>query len=79
MTYFVYSLLRDEGIKDPDQASAKIRTAFLENVNWADSEKELREVRQKITFALYAQEDDEDKVIQIVDQLITLLLKAQGK
>jgi hypothetical protein len=41
--------------------------------------KELREVRQKITFALYAQEDDENKVVQIVDQLITLLLKAQGK
>jgi len=79
MTYFVYSTLKDAGIQDPDQASAKIRTAFLEHVNWVDSEKELREVRQKITFALYSQEDDEDKVIQVVDQLITLLLKAQGK
>jgi type I restriction enzyme R subunit len=79
MTYFVYSTLKDAGIKDPDDASAKIRTAFLEHLNWASSEKELREVRQKITFALYAQEDDENKVVQIVDQLITLLLKAQGK
>lgn len=79
MTYFVYSTLKDAGIQDPDEASAKIRTAFLEHVNWANSEKELREVRQKITFALYAQEDDENKVVQTVDQLITLLLKAQGK
>ncbi len=79
MTYFVYSTLKDARIKDPDNASTKIRTAFLENLNWASSEKELREVRQKITFALYAEEDDENKIVQVVDQLITLLLKAQGK
>jgi type I restriction enzyme R subunit len=79
LTYFVYSTLKEAGIKDPDDASAKIKTAFLEHPNWAISEKELREVRTQITFALYAQEDDENKVVQVVDQLITLLLKAQGK
>lgn len=79
MTYFVYSILNEAGFNDPDDASARIKTAFLEHPNWATSEKELREVRTRITFALYAQEDDENKVVQVVDQLITLLLKAQGK
>jgi len=32
--------------------------------------------RQKITFALYAQEDDLDKVTSTVDHLFTLLMKA---
>lgn len=79
MRYFVYSTLKEAGIKDPEIASAKIRSAFIEHLNWAASEKDLREVRQKITFALYAEEDDLDKVTETVDYLIVLLLKAQGK
>jgi type I restriction enzyme R subunit len=79
MTYFVYSTLKEAGIPDPDSASARIKTAFLEHPNWSSSEKDLREVRNLMTFALYKQEDDEDKVSAIVDQLLTLLLKAQGK
>ncbi|MBU1297553.1 MAG: hypothetical protein KKB77_00150 [Bacteroidetes bacterium] len=67
MTYFVYSILNEAGFNDPDDASARIKTAFLEHPNWATSEKELREVRTRITFALYAQEDDENKVVQVVD------------
>ncbi len=78
LTYFVYSILKDANITNPEDLGVKIRTAFLENPNWSTSEKELREVRQKITFALYGQEEDENKVVQVVDQLITLLLKAQG-
>jgi type I restriction enzyme R subunit len=50
----------------------------MEHPNWSTSEKDLREVRNLMTFALYAQDDDEEKVSTIVDQLITLLLKAQG-
>jgi len=78
LTYFVYSTLKDAGIKDADDASVKIKTAFMEHPNWSTSEKDLREVRNLMTFALYAQDDDEEKVSAIVDQLITLLLKAQG-
>jgi hypothetical protein len=40
------------------------------------SEKDLRDLRQKTTFALYAQEDDLDKVTLTVDHLFTLLTKA---
>ncbi len=46
-------------------------------VQWATSEKDAREVRQKMTFALYAEEDDLDKVTATVDHLLTLLLKAK--
>jgi len=79
MTYFVYSTLRDAGLSDPDDASARIKTAFLEHPNWAASDKELREVRKLITFALYRQEDDEDKVVSLVEELLVALLKSQGK
>jgi type I restriction enzyme R subunit len=77
LTYFVYATLLDSGIPNPEAVSQKIKAAFVEHFNWATSEKELREVRQKITFALYAQEDDLDKVTSAVDHLLTLLQKAQ--
>jgi type I restriction enzyme R subunit len=77
LTYFVYSILLEAGITTPEEVSRKIKAAFVEFPNWANSEKEHREVRQKATFALYAQIDDQDKVVNIIDQLFTLLLKAQ--
>lgn len=77
LTYFVYSTLQDEGIAEPEAVSQKIRTAFVNHPNWAASERELREVRQKITLALYAQEDDEDRVAETVDNLLTLMMKAR--
>jgi len=77
LTYFVYATLLDAGIPEPEAVSQRIRGAFLEHPNWATSEKDLREVRQKMTFALYAQEKDMDKVAATVDHLLTLLQKAQ--
>lgn len=76
LTYFVYSTLKDEGIEEPEAVSQKIKTAFVSHPNWAKSEREQREVRQKITLALYAQEDDVDKVTATVDILLTLLMEA---
>jgi type I restriction enzyme R subunit len=78
LTYFVYSTLRHSGIANPEPASNRIKAAIVEHPNWMTSEKDMREVRQKITFALYAQEDDMDKVTATVDHLLTLLMKAQG-
>ncbi len=78
ITYFVYSTLLDAGITEPEEISTKIKAAFVEYPNWVSSEKEYREVRQKATFALYSQLDDLDKVASIVDQLFTLLAKAQN-
>ena len=67
-----------DGIPQPEAVSQKIRAAFVEHPNWTRSEKDLRDLRQKITFALYAQEDDLDKVTSTVDHLFTLLMKAQS-
>ena len=78
LTYFVYSTLREADVPNPEIISKRIRTAFVEHPNWATSEKELREVRQKITFAIFPEEDNFEKVAAVVDHLLTLLMKAQG-
>ena len=75
LTYFIYSTLRESDIPNAEGVSQKIKAAFVEHPNWVTSEKEMREVRQKMTFALYAEKDDLDKVSATVDRMITLLLK----
>jgi type I restriction enzyme R subunit len=76
LTFFVYRTLLDDGIGNAEDVSRKIKQAFLDHPNWLRSEKELRELRKKVTFAVYAQEDDLDKVTNLVDNLLTLLQKA---
>ena len=44
--------------------------------NWQRSEAELRELRKKVTFAVFAEEDDLDKVTATVEALFTLLQKS---
>ena len=44
--------------------------------NWQRSEAELREVRKQVTFALYAQEEDMQKVTATVEALFSLLQKS---
>jgi type I restriction enzyme R subunit len=78
LTYFVYRTMLDAGISSPEEVSKKIKTAFTEHFNWKQSEKELRELRQKVTFAVFSEEDDLAKVTAIVDELFSLLGKASG-
>ena len=77
LTYFVYRLLVDAEISDAEEVSKKIKKAFVEHSNWLRSENDFRELRNEITFAIYAQEDDADKVTDIVDSLLKLLQKAK--
>lgn len=77
LTYFVYSTLLDAEISQPEEIAQTIKTAFVSYPNWQSSEKELREVRQQITFALFAQEDDLDKVTTLVERLLSMLLKSK--
>lgn len=77
LTFFVYRTLLDAGVNEPEDVSRMIKAAFVEHSNWRRSEKELRELRKQITFAIFAQEDDLDKVAGIVDKLLNLLQKAQ--
>ena len=48
----VYSTLLDDGIPKPEAVSQKIADAFAEYPNWQRSEKELRELRKQVTFAI---------------------------
>lgn len=76
LTFFVYRTLLDAGVANVDDVSRKISTAFSEHPNWMHSEKDLREVRQRVTFAIYAVLDDLARVTEIVDALFSLLQKA---
>jgi type I restriction enzyme, R subunit len=76
LTFFVYRTLLDAGIANAEAASKKIKEAFAAHPNWQRSEKDLRELRKKVTFAVYSELDDLDKVTGIVDGLFNLLQKA---
>lgn len=76
LTFFVYRTLLDEKIDNAEEVSRQIRTAFTEYPNWQKSEKSMRELRKKITFTIFAQSDDLDRVTGIVDYLFQLLERA---
>ena len=75
-TFFVYRILLDAGVEEAENVSSKIKTAFAEYPDWKKSEAALRDLRQQVTFAIFAEFDDPDKVTTIVDELFTLLDKA---
>lgn len=76
LTYFVLCKLTDDGIQNPEAASRKVAAAFAKHPNWQRSEAELREVRKQVTFALYAEENDIEKVTATVEALFMLLQKS---
>jgi type I restriction enzyme, R subunit len=76
LTFFVYRTLLDAKVNDAESVSRKIKTAFVAFPHWKTSEKELRELRAKVTFAIYSQVDDPEAVARLVDDLFTLLEKA---
>ena len=75
-TFFVYKTLEEAKVDNPDEVSKKIKSVFMEHPNWLTSEKDLREVRNKMTFALYAVIDDLDKVADVVNNLLNALRKS---
>lgn len=76
LTFFVYRTLLDAKVGDAEDVSRKIKEAFVAYPNWKKSEAALRDLRQKVTFAVYANMDDLNAVTRIVDDLFTLLEKA---
>ena len=77
LTYFVYRTLLDAGVEDAESVSRKIKAAFIEFPNWQKSEGALRELRKKVTFAIYSAMDDLEQVTTLVDDLFRLLEKAE--
>ena len=76
LTFFVYRMLLDAKIGNAEAVSRKIKAAFVEYAGWKFSEAAFRELRKKVTFAVYSEMDDLDSVTRIVDELFTLLEKA---
>jgi len=76
LTYFVLCKLSDDGIPNPEPVSKKVREAFAKFPNWQRSEAELRELRKQVTFAVFAEEDNMEKVTTTVEALFTLLQKS---
>jgi type I restriction enzyme R subunit len=76
LTFFVYRTLLDARVGNAENVSRKIKEAFVAYPNWKKSEAAVRNLRQKVTFAVYANMDDLNAVTRIVDDLFTLLEKA---
>jgi type I restriction enzyme R subunit len=76
LTFFVYRTLLDAKISNAEDVSRKIKQAFIEFPNWQRSENALRELRKKVTFAIFAETEELEQVTSLVDGLFTLLEKA---
>jgi type I restriction enzyme, R subunit len=79
LSYFVLCKLTEDGIPNAEAVSGRIREAFAKHPGWRDGEAELRELRKQVTFALFSEEDDLDKVTATVESLFMLLEKAFRK
>jgi type I restriction enzyme R subunit len=76
LSYFVLCKMTEDGIEQPAAVSKKVAEAFTKYPNWLRSEAEMREVRKQVTFAIFAHEDDMEKVTATVEALFTLLQKS---
>jgi type I restriction enzyme R subunit len=76
LTYFMMSKFTEEGIPNPEKVAGKVREAFEKHSNWKTSEAELREARKQVTFAIFSEEDDLNKVTATVEALFTLLQRS---
>jgi len=79
LTYFIYNYLKEGGLSDAEQAGKDIKVILKEYPDWADSDKSMREARQKTTFRVCRSIDNLDKVSQIVDNLFRLLGNPRNK
>ena len=73
--FFFYQTLREAGVSDAETAGRKVRAAFDDNPNWAQSEAALRKLRQDVTVVV-SREMDDDRVTQVVKKLLAFTRKA---
>lgn len=73
LTFFVYRAMLDAGVENAGLVSGQVRKAFADHPHWRNSEADLRELRNEVTFAICAQLDDLDEVAKVVDELFNLL------
>ena len=75
LTFFINTALLEANINNPDAVSQQIKAAFVNHPNWKSSEAAWRELRNQVTFALYAECDQPDQVTPLVESLFTTLAK----
>jgi type I restriction enzyme R subunit len=73
LTFFAFTTLREKNVPRAEDAARKVSQAFAQYPNWHRSDKEMRELRKQVTFAILAQEESVDKVAVIVDDLFAVL------
>ncbi|HRJ31373.1 MAG TPA: HsdR family type I site-specific deoxyribonuclease [Cyclobacteriaceae bacterium] len=76
LTFFIYKTLLEKEIKNSEEVTKLIKGEFVNHPNWKTSEKELRELRQAIYFALLSEEDDIEKAAALIDELFNHLFIA---
>jgi len=76
LTFFIYQTLIDNSLKNSEEMTKQIKEEFVKNPNWKTSEKELRELRKGVYYAILAEEDDIDKAATIVEELFNHLFIA---
>lgn len=62
LTCFVYRTLIVAGIGNAEAVGRKVRQAFTDVPNWKKSENALRELRKRVTFAIFAETEDLERV-----------------
>ncbi|MGD0596788.1 MAG: HsdR family type I site-specific deoxyribonuclease [Sedimentisphaerales bacterium] len=75
---FINTVLVDRKIKDTDGTTRKVRAAFDEYPNWQSSGQQERELRSALYGVLGKDEDDMDRVAEVIDYLFNLLEKARN-
>jgi len=78
LRFFVFTVLREAGVNEPEAVSEKIATAFVAYPNWTESEAELRELRKAITFAVLSEVAEVDEATAIVEKLLVSLISSAG-
>ncbi len=77
--YFFYDKLKEHGLPNPELASNEIKGAMRRFPNWRSSNNDLRRLRKEVTFAVYRQEDDMNRVTAIVEDIFRILLRKNGE
>jgi len=76
ITYFMLAKLTEADIPNAEAVATRAGSAFVDHPFWRTSESQLREARTQVTFALFSEVDDYDKVARLVDDIFTVLQKA---
>ena len=77
--YFFYDKLKEHGLRNPEIASNQIKEVIRRFPNWRTSDGDLRRLRKEVTYAVYSQEDDVNKVTGMVEDIFLILLRKKGE